>query len=201
VLTLRSSEFKVGAHAPRDFPRDGRPQIAFAGRSNVGKSSLINLLLQRRALARTSRAPGRTQQINFFLINGAFWFVDLPGFGYAKVPDKVREQWRRLVESYIKHSEALRAVVFLIDARHGPQANDRVLLDWLLALEVPFIPVLTKADKISRGELARRLREIEREVPVLAACEPIATSAQTKMGREALWERLDAYVKGIGDKG
>lgn len=190
----RSAEFKIAAQAPRDFPADPRPQIAFAGRSNVGKSSLINMLLGRRALARTSATPGRTRQIHFYLVDEAWWCVDLPGFGYAKVSRAERETWRRLIEAYVAQAETLRAVVFLIDARHGPLANDVQLLDWLLHVQVPFIPVLTKADKVSHGALARQRRAMEREVPILAACEPLAVSAKTRLGREALLDRIEAYL-------
>ena len=193
-MIIRSAEFVRGARSWSQCPDDGRPQIAFAGRSNVGKSSLINCLLGRRGLARTSRTPGRTQEINFFLINEALWFADLPGFGYAKVPEKVRRAWGRLIETYLHRAEALRAVVLLIDARHSPQRGDRQLLEWLLACEVPFIPVLTKADKLSKSQIQQRLRRLEDDAPVLAACEPVTVSAQTRLGKETLLERIEAYL-------
>jgi len=193
-MQIRSAEFLRGVARSGDLPDDGLPQIAFAGRSNVGKSSLINCLTGRRALARTSNTPGRTQEINFFLINGAFHFVDLPGFGFAKVPLRVREKWGRLIEAYLRRAEELRAVVFLLDARHGPQPNDLELLNWLLAVEVPFIPVLTKADKLPKTKIAQALRSLREKAPILAACEPITFSAKTRLGRQTLLDRIGAYV-------
>ncbi len=194
MLVIRSAEFHTGAPSLAGCPDDGLAQIAFAGRSNVGKSSLINGVLGRRKLARTSVTPGRTREINFFLINDAFHFVDLPGYGFAKVPVKVREAWGRLIEGYLHRTEALRVVVLLIDARHPPQPGDLQLLEWLLAAQVPFIPVLTKADKLSKPQLQRRVAALETEAPVLAACEPIAFSTKTRQGREALLDRIEAYL-------
>lgn len=193
-MIIHSAEFALGAASPAQIPQDGRPHFAFAGRSNVGKSSLINCLLQRRNLARTSNTPGRTQQINFFLINGALWFADLPGFGYAKVSQTDRERWRRLIETYLETGEDLRAVVFLVDARHGPQANDMQLLEFLLAFEVPFIPVLTKADKVNKTERAKCLKVLQAKAPILAAVNPILFSAETKLGREELLERIEGFL-------
>jgi len=194
-MKITSAEFVKGVVRAQDMPRDGLPQIAFAGRSNVGKSSLLNCLVNRRNLARTSNTPGRTQEINLFLISEAFYFVDLPGFGFAKVPVEVRRRWGRLIEAYLEHSDDLEAVVFLIDARHGPQANDLQLLEWLLAFEVPFVPVLTKADKLPKTKLPAVRKALREKAPILDACEPIAFSAQTGMGREALLERLGALVE------
>ncbi|MBN1475850.1 YihA family ribosome biogenesis GTP-binding protein [Candidatus Sumerlaeota bacterium] len=194
-MKISSAEFVRGVTSARDFPRDDLPQIAFAGRSNVGKSSLINCLVRRKALARTSRTPGRTQEINLFRINGSMLFVDLPGFGYARVSPKMREAWGRLIEAYLRHAGALRAVVFLVDARHGPQANDLQLLDWLLAFEVPFIPVLTKADKVPKTRRTASVRMLEAKAPALGACEPILFSAQTGLGREALLGRIEGFVE------
>lgn len=194
LMLIHSADFVLGAVSPQQFPADGKPHIAFAGRSNVGKSSLINCLLQRRSLARTSNTPGRTQQINFFLVNAAFWFADLPGFGYAKVSKEERERWRRLIETYLRTSEDLRAVVFLMDARHGPQANDLQLLEYLLAFEVPFIPVLTKADKVNKTERVKCLKALETEAPVLAAVNPVLFSAVTRSGRDEVLERVEGFV-------
>ncbi len=194
-MIIRSAEFVRGVASPSAFPDDDLPQVAFAGRSNVGKSSLINCLTGRRSLARTSRTPGRTREINLFLINGTLWFVDLPGFGYAQVPVSVREAWGRLVESYLRRSEALRVLVFLIDARHDPQPNDLQLLEWLLAAEIPFIPVLTKADKLPKTKLQSSLARLADTAPALAACDPIAFSATKRQGRETLLERIGTHLQ------
>jgi GTP-binding protein len=193
-LLIRSAAFHLSAVQPRQFPDDGRPQIAFAGRSNVGKSSLINCLLNRRGLARASSTPGRTREINFFAINDAFWFVDLPGFGYAKVPLSMRDQWRKLIEAYVERTEALRTIVFLLDARHEPQPADHLMLDWLVEAQVPFIPVLTKIDKLPKTKRRAAAKGLEKKAPVLAACEPVLFSAKTREGRDALLERIEAYL-------
>lgn len=157
---VTSVEFVTSATSPSGFPATDLPEIAFVGRSNVGKSSLLNALVNRRNLARTSSTPGKTRQINFFRVNNACHFVDLPGYGYAKVAKTEREAWRRTIESYLVRRDQLRLVVSLIDVRHDPTVLDRELADWLESIERPFVIVLTKSDKVKAGDVANRKRQI-----------------------------------------
>ncbi|MFC1890024.1 ribosome biogenesis GTP-binding protein YihA/YsxC, partial [Thermodesulfobacteriota bacterium] len=179
---------------PRGFPKETLPEIAFAGRSNVGKSSLINTLLSRRGLARTSRTPGRTQAINFFKVNGRFYFVDLPGYGYAKVPKKVRLKWGPMVESYLRDREPLRAMVLLLDPRRDPGDEDRMLIDYLAHYGIAEIIALTKSDKLKRGAMAARVKEISN-----ALGRPkdhfVTFSAQNGDGKSLLWKKIEASIR------
>lgn len=187
-MKIISAEFITSAVRPEQFPADRRPQIAFAGRSNVGKSSLINALLNRRGLVKVSSTPGKTQTINFFLINNRFYFVDLPGYGYAKVPRAVLEAWPAMIEGYLKATQELKAVVVLVDSRRQPDQRDIRLKEWLGHYEIPAVYVLTKVDKLSQAELNNAVREAELKFgtdhPV------IPTSAETGRGLKELWREI-----------
>ncbi len=159
-MKILSAEFVTSAAGPRQFPADKRPQVAFAGRSNVGKSSLINALLNRRSLVKTSATPGKTQLINFFLINGEFYCADLPGYGYAKAPREVVDAWAPLIESYLRGTPQVRGVVVLLDIRREPDERDARLVEWLRHYDVPAVFVLTKADKMKRQEMMKAQREV-----------------------------------------
>ena len=175
------------------FPPGNLPEVAFAGRSNVGKSSLLNRLVGRHALARVSKTPGRTQQINFFGIDDRLVLVDLPGYGYARVPKPVQEEWRRLVESYLTTRRQLRAVVVIVDVRRGVEDDDRLLLDFLAAHDVAAILVATKVDKVGRGERRHLMDELEKQIPELGA---IPFSSANGEGVAALWGSIAAATKG-----
>jgi len=187
-MKITTCRFHVSATRPQDFPRDGRPQIAFMGRSNVGKSSLLNRLLGARGLARTSKDPGRTRAINFFSVNERLYFVDLPGYGYARVPDVVREQWRGIVDAYVAEPGCPDLAIHLVDSRHEPTDADRDLDAWLDGLGVRCLTVLTKIDKLSGNEKSRVLREAARRAGGHA---PLAVSASTGDGIPALWRVID----------
>ncbi len=152
-MKITTAEFSLGVVNLRSLPKDGTKEIAFLGRSNVGKSSLINKLCNRRSLARSSSEPGKTREINYFRINNDFYFVDLPGYGYAKVPDQIRSSWGKLIEQYLKNREQLSLVVQLIDARHEPTALDMMMVGWLDYYEIPFVVAMTKADKLPRSKM------------------------------------------------
>ena len=176
------------------FPHGERPEVAFAGRSNVGKSSLINRLLGRRGLARTSSTPGRTRTINFYLVNEAVLFADLPGYGYAKVSRSLQEDWWALVEGYLTHRVPLRGVVHLVDARHPPTDRDQGLQDFLVAVGAPSVIVLTKADKVPRGQ--RRAVQAA-AVRLLGLARPemgLFFSAETGEGAPELWRAVEALL-------
>ncbi len=163
-MANHKAEFILSATSPAHFPETSYPEIAFAGRSNVGKSSLLNKLLRRKNLAKTSSTPGKTRQINFFRVDDRFQLVDLPGYGYAKVSKTEREAWRELIEIYLLERPQLRLVISLIDARHEPTNLDRDLLEWLESIEQPYAVVLTKGDKIKSRLLARREAELQEQV-------------------------------------
>jgi GTP-binding protein len=189
VLVIKSADYIASAVKPAQYPAHELPEIAFAGRSNVGKSSLINCLLQRKKLVRTSRTPGRTQTINFFDINHAFCFVDLPGYGFARVPEAMRASWGPMVQSYLTTRKQLRGVVQILDLRHPPTADDIGLWGWLKTRSIPAVAVLTKADKVTRGQRPEHARQAAL-VLGLAVEDCVQFSALTREGRDSLWEHL-----------
>lgn len=173
------------------IPANTKPEIAFAGKSNVGKSSLINALMNRKALARTSSQPGKTQTINFYNINHAFYYVDLPGYGYAKIALSEKEKWGKMIENYLKKSKQLRAVFLLIDIRHAPSANDRLMYEWILGNGFHPIIIATKLDKIKRSQIQKQVKLIQEELQVEPDTILIPFSAETKQGREEIWELIE----------
>jgi GTP-binding protein len=189
-LVVRQLEFLGGmAQAGTWRPDIALPEIAFAGRSNVGKSSLLNALVRRRAFARVSRTPGRTREINFFRVNGEFVLVDLPGYGYARVSKTRRADWRPLIEEYLRHTTQLRGLVLLLDARREPSDDDRAMLDFLSELEVPTLVAITKVDKYGPRAAATRVEEI-RDALALAPEQVVPTSGRTGLGRDELAEAV-----------
>jgi GTP-binding protein len=186
----REVSFITSAFQPEQFPPPEKPEIAFAGRSNVGKSSLINKLVERKNLARTSSRPGRTRSINFFSVQGAFYLADLQGYGYAAVSRTVRQSWKHLVEAYLLSRENLKAVVVIIDIRRGPADADRELLNWFRAYQLPTVIVLTKADKLSRGKAKQQTDFISQQLVQTGFRQPLAFSAKTGQGKQEVWKRI-----------
>ncbi|MEK7244243.1 MAG: ribosome biogenesis GTP-binding protein YihA/YsxC [Thermodesulfobacteriota bacterium] len=204
-MKILSAEFVLSAKEPAHYPPAGLPEIAFAGRSNVGKSSLINTLLNRKGLARTSNTPGRTQEINFFRVNERFAFIDLPGYGYAKVPEAIRKQWGPMVETYLRERDTLRLVVVILDVRRDPSEEDLQLMQWLQFYRIRFLVCLTKIDKVSHNQLSERRRRIGMALGLPPAPAPIAFSAKTGEGKELLWREivkatLDDPVKSLNSR-
>jgi GTP-binding protein len=197
-----SVELVAAAGSPDRFPRDGLPQVAFVGRSNVGKSSLLNTLVMRgkkrrgagpiskRQLAHTSRTPGRTQTINFYRLDDKFYFVDLPGYGYAKASKQAMDEWQRVAEQYLVNEAALRAVVLLVDIRHGPTALDRQMKQWLESNGRPLLVVATKADKLKRSQLAKAVDAIQKTF-----YPPVVFSAVSGVGVDPLWDAILNQVR------
>jgi GTP-binding protein len=193
-VIIKSAVFIKSATKPSNYPESQCPEVAFAGRSNVGKSSLINTLVNRRALVRTSSTPGRTQLLNFFDINGEFSLVDLPGYGFAKVPLAVKKAWGPMMRTYLEMRPQLRAVVMLFDIRRVPREEDLELLDWLEEFEIPTIPVITKIDKVSRNQRAAQIKPIL-EATGLPGDAFTLFSALSKEGRDEVWERIEEALE------
>lgn len=191
-MKVVSAEFVRSAYNNSHWITDERPEIAFLGRSNVGKSSLLNSLVGRKGLARTSNTPGRTQCINYFLVNGKFYFVDLPGYGYAKVSKSMRADWGKMARDYLTDRGQLVLFIQLVDARHPPSELDQQLNDWLLANEKPHIVVATKADKLSANALAKQLSVIKREMP---ESKILSYSSSTGKGRDQLLDEIGNSLK------
>lgn len=192
-MKIKSAIFISSGTRLTHYPKDERLEIAFAGRSNVGKSSLINRLLNRRKLVKTSSTPGRTQTVNFFLINDDFYFVDLPGYGYAKVPESVRLNWGPMTEVYLRTRQRLSAVVVLMDIRRVPNEADHTLLQWLDHYNVPQIIVLTKADKLKPNERIKQHKAIAEQL-AKPASNLILFSAESDFGSQALWEQIEFHM-------
>ena len=188
-MHITTAEFITSAVKPSQYPPADLPEIAFAGRSNVGKSSLINTLVNRKKLVKTSSTPGRTQLINFFKINHVMYFVDLPGFGYAKVPAAVRKKWGPMVERYIAERSNLLGLVVLMDIRREPGTRERDLMNWLNHYRIPYLPVITKSDKLSKNKQINRRKVIAKKLG-LSAGDLILFSAKTRLGVPDLWEAI-----------
>ena len=192
-MKIHSAEFLLSASTTRQFPAATLPEIAFAGRSNVGKSTLINFLLNRKKLVKTSATPGKTQLINFFKINDKFYFVDLPGYGYAKVPESVQRKWQNLVEAYLSERETLRNVVLIIDCRHNPTVQDRQLLKWLEYYQRPSLILASKIDKLKRGQVQKHLQKIKRDLSIESV--PIGHSPTQYGRRGEIWKKLVPWIE------
>lgn len=199
-MIIKSAEYVISAHSKAQWPQEEIPEVAFVGRSNVGKSSLINSLLNRKTLARTSSKPGKTQSINFFNINNhEFHFVDLPGYGFAKVSKDIKVHWGKMIEEYLRDREFLAAVIHLIDIRHEPTRDDINMYQWLQHFNIPTIVVATKADKISRGTRPKHLKAIKQGLQMEKDNPLLAYSAETREGKEELWQLLKHYM-GMGEQ-
>ena len=189
---IKSVELETVCGITSTFPENDKIEIAFAGKSNVGKSSLINALVNRKALARTSAQPGKTQTINFYKVNNEVYFVDLPGYGYAKVSEEVKAKWGKLIERYLNKSEMLKAVFLLVDIRHEPSANDKNMYEWIVYQGYDPIIIATKLDKINRSQIQKHVKMIKTGLKVKPGTVVIPFSATTKQGREEIWELISS---------
>ncbi|QPJ60792.1 MAG: YihA family ribosome biogenesis GTP-binding protein [Candidatus Nitronauta litoralis] len=193
-MKIHRAEFITGAVQPKQYPDTALPEVAFAGRSNVGKSSLLNSLLNRKKLVKTSSTPGKTQEINFFDINSRWIFTDLPGYGFAKAPSSVRKKWGVMIERYLTGREPLKLVVLILDIRRNPTDLDLQMQEWLEHYQIPYLLVATKADKLKQGETARQLKKIKAEFDPEGTQQVIAYSSQSDLGRKILWGKIRNFL-------
>ncbi|MBD1371810.1 YihA family ribosome biogenesis GTP-binding protein [Hazenella sp. IB182357] len=193
-MKVTKAEIVISAVKPTQYPDDALPEIALAGRSNVGKSSLINTLIQRKKLARTSSTPGKTQTINFYRINDSFHFADVPGYGFARVPKSVKAQWGKMMETYFTSREPLKAVIQLIDIRHKPSEDDYNMYHFLKYHELPVIIVATKCDKVTKGHWQKHIKIIKEALLVDRNDPVILFSSQTSYGKEKLWNEIYSHL-------
>ena len=194
-MKIKNVELSIVCGITSKLPETDRAEIAFAGKSNVGKSSLINALMNRKALARTSATPGKTQTINFYNVNDIMYLVDLPGYGYAKVSEAEKVKWGQLIERYLNTSKQLKAVFLLIDIRHEPSANDKMMYDWIIEQGYNPIIIATKLDKLKRSQLQKHVKMIKEGLQLVPGTVVIPFSAETKQGREEIWELMDSYLQ------
>lgn len=190
-MVIKNVSLDIVCGITSKIPETGRPEVAFAGKSNVGKSSLINALMNRKSLARTSAAPGKTQTINFYNVNEAIYLVDLPGYGYVKASEEIKAKWGKMIEDYLHQSKEIRGVFLLIDIRHDPSENDRIMYRWILDHGYEPIIIATKLDKIKRSQVQKQMKLIRQGLNVVPGTRMIPFSAQTKQGREEIWEVID----------
>ena len=190
-MVIKNVSLDIVCGITSKLPDTGRPEVAFAGKSNVGKSSLINSLVNRKALARTSAQPGKTQTINFYNINESIYLADLPGYGYAKVPQSEKEKWGKMIERYLHTSKVLKAVFLLVDIRHDPSANDKMMYDWVVHNGYNPIIIATKMDKLKRSQIQKNLKAIKIGLNLRPGSIMIPFSAETKQGRDEIWALID----------
>nr|WP_297885415.1 ribosome biogenesis GTP-binding protein YihA/YsxC [uncultured Blautia sp.] len=193
-MVIKQAELDIVCGVTSKLPDTGMPEVAFAGKSNVGKSSLINGLMNRKTLARTSGQPGKTQTINFYKVNREMYLVDLPGYGYARVSQAEKEKWGKMIEKYLHTSKNLKAVFLLIDIRHEPSANDRQMYEWILHNGYDPIIIATKLDKLKKSQVQKHLKMVRDGLQVKKGTEVIAYSAQTKQGRDEIWQLINTLT-------
>ena len=193
-MVIKNVNLEIVCGVTSKVPDTAYAEVAFVGKSNVGKSSLINALMNRKALARTSAQPGKTQTINFYNINDAMYLVDLPGYGYAKASEEVKAKWGKMIENYLHTSKQLKAVFLLIDIRHDPSANDRMMYEWMVYQGFAPIIIATKLDKIKRSQIQKNVKAIREGLNVQPGTTIIPFSAETKQGRDEIWKLIDSFV-------
>ncbi len=193
-MIIKSINLETVCGITSTLPDNDKPEVAFAGKSNVGKSSLINALMNRKSYARISATPGKTQTINFYNINEELYLVDLPGYGYAKVSEAEKERWGKMIERYLNNSPQLKAVFLLIDIRHAPSANDKMMYEWIVTQGYEPIIIATKLDKIKRSQTQKQLKLLREGLHLLPGTVMLPCSAETKQGREEIWEMIEEKI-------
>ena len=194
-MNVKNPRFEISAVSPKQYPKNDLPQIVLVGKSNVGKSSFINTMINRKALARTSSEPGKTRQINFYNIDEIFYFVDLPGYGYSKMSKGEQEKVGSFIEQYLVKSENIALVIFLIDIRHNPTENDRLMYDYIIRSGLPFIILANKADKIAPTKVEGTVKDLQKQINPIGDVKMLPFSAEKKIYTEDVWEVIDKYVR------
>ena len=194
-MVIKNAELETVCGVTSVLPKNELPEFAFSGKSNVGKSSLINALMNRKNLARTSGQPGKTQTINYYKVNNAFYCVDLPGYGYAKVSKEIKAKWGKMIEKYLRTSKVLKIIFLLIDIRHDPGENDITMFEWVKANGFQPVIIATKADKISRAQVQRQVSVIRKVLQADPETKIIPFSAETKQGRDEIWALMDECME------
>ena len=194
-MNVKNPKFEISAVSPKQYPKNELPQIVLVGKSNVGKSSFINTMINRKALARTSSEPGKTRQINFYNIDETFYFVDLPGYGYSKMSKQEQEKVGSFIEQYLVKSKSIALVIFLIDIRHNPTENDRLMYDYIIRSGLPFIILANKADKIAPTKVEGIVKDLQKQINPIGDSTMLPFSAEKKIYTEDVWNIIDEYIK------
>ena len=193
-MIIKNAEFKISAVSPKQYPADGLPEIVLVGKSNVGKSSFINTMLNRKKLARTSSEPGKTRQINFYNVNDSFYFVDLPGYGFSKMSKVEQEKVGAFIEEYLQNSKNIALIVFLIDIRHNPTENDKLMYNYAIQTEKPFIIIANKADKIAKTKVLDASKNIQNQLNPIGDITTLPFSSEKKIYCEDVWNIIEQYI-------
>ena len=194
-MNIKNPKFEVSAVSPKQYPKNELPQIVLVGKSNVGKSSFINTMINRKSLARTSSEPGKTRQINFYNIDETFYFVDLPGYGYSKMSKQEQEKVGSFIEQYLVKSKNISLVIFLIDIRHNPTENDRLMYDYIIRSGLPFIILANKADKIASTKVENTVKELQKQINPIGDIKLLPFSAEKKIYTEEVWNVIEEFIK------
>ena len=194
-MNVKNPKFEISAVSPKQYPKNDLPQIVLVGKSNVGKSSFINTMINRKSLARTSSEPGKTRQINFYNIDGTFYFVDLPGYGYSKMSKQEQDKVGSFIEQYLVKSKNIALVIFLIDIRHNPTENDRLMYDYIIRSGLPFIILANKADKIAPTKVEGTVKDLQKQINPIGDSKMLPFSAEKKIYTEDVWKIIDEYIK------
>lgn len=194
-MNVKNPKFEISAVSPKQYPKNDLPQIVLVGKSNVGKSSFINTMINRKSLARTSSEPGKTRQINFYNIDETFYFVDLPGYGYSKMSKQEQEKVGSFIEQYLVKSKNIALVIFLIDIRHNPTENDKLMYDYIIRSGLPFIILANKADKIAPTKVEGEVKDLQKKINPIGDSKMLPFSAEKKIYTEDVWKIIDEYIK------
>ena len=193
-MLVKNPKFEISAVSPKQYPKNNLPEIVLVGKSNVGKSSFINTMINRKKLARTSSEPGKTRQINFYNIDETFYFVDLPGYGYSKMSKKEQEQVGRFIEEYLFNRKGISLIIFLIDIRHSPSANDRLMYNYIMSSGLPFIILANKADKIAITKVDNAVLDLQKQINPIGDITTLPFSSERKIYKDSVWSIIDDYL-------